>query len=52
MESESKKFYGSLLEDLKSRGIGEDVFIEKLASDLLKLIDFSKFTSDLREAMI
>lgn len=52
VKSESKKFYGSLLEDLKSRGISEDVFVEKLASDLLKLIDFSKFTNDLREAMI
>ena len=52
VKSESKKFYEILLGDLKSRGISEDVFVEKLASDLLKTINFSKFTDDLREAMM
>lgn len=45
--SESKKFYAKLLKDLKSRGVSEDVFVEKLAADLPAVIDFSKFNSSL-----
>lgn len=45
--SEGKKFYAKLLKDLKSRGISENVFVEKLAVDLPDIIDFSKFKASL-----
>lgn len=49
--SESKKFYNRLLKDLAGRGISEDVFIEKLSSDLLTAIDFGIFTDSLKRAL-
>lgn len=49
--SESKKFYNRLLRDLKSRGISEEVFVEKLAMDLPKVIDFSKFRESLEKSI-
>jgi len=49
--SESKKFYARLLKDLKTRGISEEVFIEKLATDLPSVINFSKFKASLTSAL-
>lgn len=49
--SESKKFYSLLIRDLKSRGITEEIFIEKLSTDLLSAVDFSKFETSLRKIL-
>lgn len=49
--SESKKFYFRLLADLKMRGISEEVFVEKLSSDIMDEVDFSKFAASLEGAL-
>lgn len=49
--SESKKFYGRILRELKSRGISEEIFVEKLAQDLPAIINFSKFRESLKRAV-
>lgn len=49
--SESKKFYARLLKDLNSRGISEEVFVEKLAADLPAVIDFARFKTSLSTSL-
>jgi len=49
--SESKKFYARLLADLSARRITEEVFVERLADDILAEIDFSSFGNNLKTAV-
>ena len=49
--SESKKFYFRLICDLKNRGISEEVFVEKLASDIIEKVDFGRFAEQLGNAL-
>ncbi|MCT4655089.1 MAG: AAA family ATPase [Cohaesibacter sp.] len=49
--SESKKFYARVLSDLMSRGVSEEVFVEKLAQDLPSVVDFTKFRENLKKAV-
>ncbi|TOK46857.1 hypothetical protein, partial [Vibrio parahaemolyticus] len=48
-KSPDKKFYFKLKKDLENRGISEDVFINNLVDDLLKNVDFSVFTNQIKK---
>ncbi len=46
-EQPDKKFYFRLRKNLESRGITEEMFVHKLADDIMSVVPFDKFTESL-----
>jgi len=47
----NKEFYKILIDDLKSRGISEQIFINNIADDIFETISFDEFAKKLSETL-